>query len=301
MYVDDMEEHTVKFGVQLMGVPLRDLGAAAKAYEDSGFESVWVPEHLVFPLVIPPDYPYSSSGYPSVNPKTPSYDPWVILAIAAAATKTIRLATNVYILPLRHPLQTARSVVTLDRVSAGRVTLGVGVGWLPDEFEYVGMSFHDRGKRSDATIEVLRRLWSEEIIEVHDEHFSFGPVVFEPKPIQKPSIPIEVGGTSKAALRRAARLGDGWIEIGSTDLEDFHVKLSFVIDERRNAGREADPFEVTVFSALAPGLDGFRRLRDAGATRILVGPPREPNGRIALEDVQEWATTFGSEIIARVD
>lgn len=284
-----------------MGVPLKDLGAAAKAYEDSGFESLWVPEHLVFPAVIPPQYPYSASGYPSVNPKTPSYDPWVILAIAAAATKTIRLATNVYILPLRHPLQTARSVVTLDRVSDGRVTLGVGVGWLPDEFEYVRMTFHDRGKRSDATIKILRRLWSEEVIEVHDEHFSFGPVMFEPKPLQKPSIPIEVGGTSKAALRRAARLGDGWIEIGSRDFEDFTAKLSFVNGERKDAGREKEPFEVTVFGELAPGLDGFRRLRDAGATRILVGPPRVSNGRITLQAVKDWARTFGSEVIARFD
>jgi probable F420-dependent oxidoreductase len=295
------EGNTVKFGVQIMGLSLRQLGTVAKSYEDNGFESVWVPEHLVFPLVIPPDYPYSETGYPPVTSQTPAYDPWVLLAMVGAATTTIRLATNIYILPLRHPLQTARSVVTLDRVSGGRVTMGIGVGWLPDEFEYLDLPFTDRGRRTDAAIEAVRQLWSEDVIEVHNEFFSFGPVVFQPKPLQKPSIPIEVGGTAKAALRRAGRLGDGWIEIGSADLDDFGAKLAIVNEARRSAGRESEPFEVTVSGSLASGLDGFRRLRDAGATRILVGPPRDPSGRLTLESAQAWAETFHAEIIDKLD
>jgi probable F420-dependent oxidoreductase len=283
----------------IMVASFRAMPEVAAIYEANGLESLWVPEHLVFPAQMPPLYPYTDSGYPVVTPDTPSYDPWVVLAYVAAATQRIRLATNVYILPLRHPLQTARSVVSVDRVSGGRVTLGVGVGWLPDEFAYLGVGFHDRGRRTDATIEVLRRLWSEDVIEVHDEHFDFGPVKFNPKPLQKPSIPIEVGGASNAALRRARRIGDGWIEIGSTDLDDFKVKLAVVMAARRDAGRTG-PFEVTAGAGLVDGnLDGYRRLAEAGVTRIITGPPRSatPPWRVTPADAAEWANRFADEII----
>jgi probable F420-dependent oxidoreductase len=290
----------VKFGVNVMGVSLRYLGDVARIYENHGFESVWMPEHLVFPEVMPPDYPYTTDGYPPVTSQTPAYDPWVVLAGLATATTSIRLATNVYILPLRHPLQTARSVVTLDRVSNGRVTLGVGVGWLPDEFEYLGLDFKNRGLRTDAIIEALRRLWSEDVIEVHNEHFSFGPVIFQPKPIQRPSIPIEVGGVSRPALRRAGRMGDGWIEIGSASVEEFEEKLALVNAERAAAGRADQPFEVTTSSSLAPGLDGARRLQQAGATRILTAPPRDASGRLTPEACEQWAAQFEADIIAHM-
>jgi alkanesulfonate monooxygenase SsuD/methylene tetrahydromethanopterin reductase-like flavin-dependent oxidoreductase (luciferase family) len=191
-------------------------------------------------------------------------------------------------------------VVTLDRVSGGRVTLGIGVGWLPDEFEYLDVDFADRGRRTDAAIDTIRRLWSEDVIEVHDEHFDFGPVKFNPKPLQKPSIPIEVGGSSKPALRRAGRLGDGWIEIGSRDLDDFTAKLGVVMTAREDAGR-AGPFEVTAGAALAGGgLDGYRRLEDAGVTRIMATPPRSPSPpwRVTPAAAAEWAKRFADEVIA---
>jgi probable F420-dependent oxidoreductase len=290
----------MKFGTAIMGVSLRSLPEVAAAYEVSGFESIWIPEHLVFPAEMPPTYPYSDTGFPPVTPDTPSYDPWVVLAYVASATTRIRLATNIFILPLRHPLQTARSVVTLDRVSGGRVTLGVGVGWLADEFEYLGLDFADRGRRTDAAIAAIRRLWSEDVIEVHDDHFDFGPVKFSPKPLQKPSIPIEVGGTSGAALRRAGRLGDGWIEIGAGDLDDFRRKLAVVLEARRDAGRTG-PFEVTASGALAADVDGYRRLEEAGATRVVTGPrPDSAQGRLTPEGAMEWAKRFADEVISRM-
>jgi probable F420-dependent oxidoreductase len=292
----------MKFGTMIMGASFRVMPEVAAIYEENGLESLWMPEHLVFPAEMPPLYPYTESGYPVVNPDTPTYDPWVVLAYVAAATERIRLATNVYILPLRHPLQTARSVVTLDRVSGGRVTLGIGVGWLPDEFAYLREGFTDRGRRTDAAIEAIRRLWSEDVIEVHDEHFDFGPVKFQPKPLQKPSIPIEVGGSSKAALRRAGRLGDGWIEIGSGDFDDFKAKLAVVMAARREAGR-TDPFEVTAGAVMAgtDGLDGYRRLEEAGVTRIMTSPPRsaEPPWRVTPELASEWAKRFADEVITK--
>jgi len=290
----------MKFGTTVMGVSFRSYPEVAAAYEANGFESIWVPEHLVFPLEMPPTYPYSDSGYPPVTPDTPSYDPWVVLSYIGAATQRIRLATNIYILPLRHPLQTARSVVTVDRVTGGRVTLGIGVGWLEDEFDYLDLDFPSRGRRTDAAIGAIRRLWREEVIEVHDEFFDFGPVKFNPKPLQQPSIPIEVGGTSAPALRRAGRLGDGWIEFGSADLDQFKTRLATVMDARTDANRSG-PFEVTASGTLVTDLDSYHRLEDAGATRVITGPPiRDRNTRLSPADVIEWAKRFGDEIISRM-
>ena len=297
----------MKFGTMIMGVSFRSMPEVAAIYEENGLESLWVPEHLVFPAEMPPLYPYSDSGYPPVTPDTPAYDPWVVLAYLASATERIRLATNVYILPLRHPLQTARSVVTVDRVSGGRVTLGIGVGWLPDEFEYLRLGFSDRGRRTDAAIDAIRRLWSEDVIEVHDEHFDFGPVKFNPKPLQHP-LPIEVGGSSPKALERAGRLGDGWLEVGSTDFDDFTAKLAVVLGARRDAGRTG-PFEITTSAAIAmppgvttPGLDEYRRLEDAGVTRIMTSPPRSaaPPWRVTPAEASDWAKQFADEVIAKL-
>jgi probable F420-dependent oxidoreductase len=222
-----------------------------------------------------------------------------VLSYIAGATRRIRLATNVFILPLRHPLQTARSVVTVDRVSGGRVTLGIGVGWLEDEFDYLGLDFTTRGARTDAAIDAIRRLWTEDVIEVHDGHFDFGPVKFNPKPLQQPSIPIEVGGTSKPALRRAGRLGDGWIEVGSVDFDEFTSRLAIVRQARADSGRTG-PFEVTASGALAHDLDGYRRLEDAGATRVVTGPPADRAGRLTPAEVIDWAKRFADEVISRM-
>jgi probable F420-dependent oxidoreductase len=288
----------MKFGTNIMGLSLRHFPAVAKAYEECGFESVWVPEHLVFPAEAPSTYPFSINGEPPFTPDTPTYDAWVLLTYIAAATERIRLGTSVYILPLRHPIQTARSVVTLDRVSNGRVTLGVGVGWLDVEFEYVGLSFDDRGRRADAAIDALRALWTEDVIEIHDEHFDFGPVKFQPKPLQKPSIPIEVGGVSMPALRRAGSRGDGWIEVGSQGVEDFRQKLDVVLEARAQAGRTG-AFEVTVFGDLAHDPSQYEALAEAGATRLVVDPRAEFGPRLDPDTVIDWATRFADTHIER--
>ncbi|MFI5053414.1 MAG: LLM class F420-dependent oxidoreductase [Acidimicrobiia bacterium] len=287
----------MKFGLPLFGVSPRFYAEIAQAAEANGFESVWMPEHLVFPAEIPPTYLYSESGAPPVNSDTPLFDVWVALAYIAQATETIRLATNVYILPLRHPIEVARSVVTLDRLSNGRVTLGIGVGWLEDEFVAVGRGFHDRGKRADAMIPLLRRLWSDDVIEEHNEYFDFAPVKFQPKP-RKGFIPIEVGGVTMPALRRAGRLGDGWIEIGSPTLEAAKEKLDVVLGYRREAGREDLPFEVTLGGGFGLDLDSVRRCEDIGATRIVVGPSMAQ--KITPEVVADFTKQFADEVISKL-
>ena len=288
----------MEFGIGIMGVSLRHIPEVSKAYEELGFESIWVPEHLVFPAELPDDYPLAINGAPPFAPGSPTYDAWVMLAFIAGATKTIRLATNVYILPLRHPIYTARSVVTLDRVSNGRVTLGVGVGWLAMEFESVGLSFASRGKRTDAAIEAIRSLWTEEVIEVHNEHFDFGPLRFDPKPVQKPSIPIEVGGWSAPALRRAGTLGDGWVEMGSSSVEDFKQKLEIVLSARQASGRHG-VFHVTVGGEMANDPSTYHALAAAGATRIVVDPRAHLGPRLQPDEVTSWAARFAADHVAK--
>jgi probable F420-dependent oxidoreductase len=287
----------MKFGLPLFGVSPRFFADIARVAEDNGFESVWMPEHLVFPEEMPSTYLYTESGQPPVNPDTPLFDVWVSLSNIAQATSTIRLATNVYVLPLRHPIEVARSVVTLDRLSNGRVTLGIGVGWLEDEFTAVGRNFHDRGKRTDVMIPLMRRLWTEDVIEHHDEHFDIPRIKFQPKP-RFGTIPIEVGGISKPALRRAGQLGDGWIEIGSPTLDEAKAKLDVIEGHRKEAGRQDLPFEVTLGGAFGRDLDGIRRCQEAGATRIVVAPM--VRDRITPEVVGDFTKRFADEVISKL-
>jgi probable F420-dependent oxidoreductase len=285
----------MKFATTLMGVRMRALGEAAQSLESVGFESIWIPEHLAMPVEFPATYPYTESGLPPVPAGTPCYNPFVLLSYIACATSTIRLATNVCILPLHHPLRTARDVVTLDRLSGGRVTLGVGVGWMRDEFDWIGEDFHNRGKRADEIIEILRRLWSEDVVEYESANYRFGPVHFQPKPLQRPILPIEIGGTSPAALRRAALLGDGWIEIGSADIDEIARRIAHIRRMREEAGRDSYPFEITVGGEWAKDVDNLRRVADAGATRVLAWPASSKP--LDAPDVAQWAARFRDEVI----
>jgi probable F420-dependent oxidoreductase len=288
----------MKFGVSFMGIGLRHCAEIAATLDRAGFESMWVPEHMFFPVDMPSTYPYSESGAPPVTPDTPCFDPWVLMGYMACATEHIRLANNIFILPLRHPLVSARSMVTLDRLSGGRVTLGVGVGWLEEEFEWTGQSFHDRGKRTDEIIPILRELFTEDVIEHHSERFDFGPLKFNPKPLQPGGIPIEIGGASKAALQRAGRLGDGWIEIGASGLEDLQAKIAIVEEARREARRDHLPFEITTIGAHVSDLDGMHRAADIGATRI-IAQPWGAIDRLTPENIAGWAERFADEVIAK--
>ncbi|PXX01670.1 putative F420-dependent oxidoreductase [Mycolicibacterium moriokaense] len=278
-----------------MGVRMSGYAEAARALDNAGFESVWVPEHLALPAGTPTTYPYTSDGRPPIPSGTPCYDPLVLLSFVACATTTVRLCTNVYLLPLHHPLRTARGAVTLDRLSGGRVTLGIGVGWLKDEFDWTGEDFSSRGRRTDEIITILRRLWTESTVTHESESYRFGPVEFQPKPAQRAGIPIEVGGISAAALRRAATLGDGWIDIGGDSPEDLARNVAAIDAMRAEAGRDGQ-FEVTVGGQWGVNLDTIRRAADAGATRVVAGP--YTGTPLSGPDVATWADRFRDEVIA---
>ncbi|HLY82309.1 MAG TPA: LLM class F420-dependent oxidoreductase [Acidimicrobiales bacterium] len=294
----------MKFCMVMLGLSPRHYPQAAAVAEANGFESITMPEHLLLPATMPPTYPYSETGYSVMSESTPLYDPWVVLASVASATTSIRLSTNVYVIPLRHPFVTARSVVTLDRISNGRVTLGAGVGWLQEEFDAAGQSFHDRGKRMDEIVPLLRRLWTENVIEHHGEYYDFGPIKFEPKPIQKPTIPIDIGGHSPGALRRAGRLGDGWAEVGSHDYETFVQRRDIVLRAREEAGRGDLPFEIS--SGMATDLTSVLRLQELGVTRAIMAPRSDLRRSVAdvtrlrPTDFTDWCKRVADTVIANV-
>lgn len=285
----------MKFGLSLFGLSPRHWVEVATLAEECGFESLWAPEHLVFPATTESRYPYSGDGRPPVVPATPLYDPWVLFGAVAAATERIRLATAVYVLPLRHPIPVARTLVTLDVLSRGRVTLGAGVGWLEEEFAAVDQGFADRGERMDEMVEILRALWTDDVVEHHGRHFRFGPVCFAPKPVRPSGIPIELGGASRPALRRAGRLGDGWIEVGAGDLDGLVAMMQVIEQERRAAGRDHLPFEVT--SQLPRTPDDVKRYADHGVTRVRTRPPVS-GGRTSLATVRDFVQQYRDDVIS---
>jgi probable F420-dependent oxidoreductase len=264
----------MKIGVSLFGLRAEDLTPIAQRAEALGFESVWVAEHLVFPTEIRSRYPYSTAGVPPISPATPLLDPLLVLMHIAARTERIRLGTNVYILPLRHPLTVARMAMTLDVLSHGRLTLGVGLGWLAEEFAAVGVDFDSRGARTREYVRALRALWTESEPSFHGRYAAFDRLRFEPKPVQRPHPPIVFGGESAAALRRAAALGDGWYGVGHTP-ETAGNQVQRLQRLLAEAGRADAPFDVTVSHGGGElTADDAERYAAAGVQRVVSLPWR---------------------------
>jgi len=274
----------VKIGIALAHLhPAFHLDATLEA-ERLGFESVWVAEHLVFPLDMSGS-PHPGEEAPPVPPTTPVYDAFAYLCFLAGKTTTVRLGTNVYLLGLRHPFVAARAVQTLDLLSGGRAEVGIGAGWLRSEWKAAGLDPRTRGRRLDEALAVCKRLWSEEVVEHHGAFFDFEPVAFEPKPIQKPWPRIHVGGESKAALRRAAAEGDGWLGLSHSP-ESAAARVAELRALRREAGRADAPFEVSI-SHTPKDADEIRRLEDAGVDRVVSGP--WSRSRECVEGIRRFA------------
>lgn len=261
----------MKFGVALGRCnPSRFLDVTLAA-ERLGYESVWLPEHLVFTTSMSRS-PHPGETHPPVPPDTPVFDACAYLAFLAGRTERVLLGTHVYNLGLRHPFVAARAVQTLDVVSGGRVRFGVGASWLEEEWIAAELDFATRGRRVDEALAVCKRLWTEAEVSHHGEFFHFDGVVFEPKPVQRPWPPVVVGGESRAALRRAARHGDGWIGMAHTPRSAGEQVAAL---ERCLAaeGRTLDAFEVCVGGDVSSEAD-VRRFADAGVTRLVVSPWR---------------------------
>lgn len=189
------------------------LSLVARRAEALGFSSAMIGDHVVFPVTVRSQYPYVAGG---VFPRGgPTMELLSIIAFLAGQTSTLRLATSVLIVPQRNPVVTAKTLATLDVLSKGRLTVGVGVGWLREEFAALGSDFDKRGSVTDEYLRIFKLLWTGEAVSFSGRFYSFEEILCQPAPVQKPHPPIWIGGSSKAALRRAARFGDGWHPVGA--------------------------------------------------------------------------------------
>ena len=250
--------------------------------EELGYESVFVPDHLSIPVHVDDKYPGTPDGAFPWPQDIPLYDPLVLLARIAEHTSRIKLGTGIYILPLRHPIVAARAVTAVDVFSGGRVILGVGVGWLRQEFRDLGIDPASRFRRTEEAAEALRVLWTEKECEYHGDHFDFGPLYFEPKPASAPHPPILFGGESEKALVRAVRYGDGWISGGG---DDAVAKVHRIGELRAEHGHEG-PFDLTVL-LFDPDERMIEDLAAVGVDRLVVAP--WTSNREAPAKIEEFA------------
>lgn len=253
----------MKFWQSITWAETDQLCDIARFTEDLGFEGIIGADHAFYPKTMEPIYPYSESGVPPQTAASEYPDMWTSTAAMAAVTKRIRFVCGVYVLPLREPIEVAKQAATLSILSQGRFILGAGVGWMKEEFDTYGVDFASRGRRMDEMIEVLRGLWTGDFFEYHGEFFDFDPIVVSPKPSHP--IPIYFGGTAKIALRRTARVGDGWIGAGNTP-EEVPKVLGDMARMREAFGRADQAFDSLIGLYAEPDVDLFRRLEDQGMT-----------------------------------
>jgi probable F420-dependent oxidoreductase len=242
----------------------------AREAEARGFDSLWVAEHVVLFDDYASAYPYSPDGKIPAPPESGILEPFSTLAFMAAVTSTIRLGTGICLLPQRNPVYTAKEVGNIDWLSAGRVDLGIGVGWLREEYDVVNVPWEQRGRRADEYLEVLKTLWCDDVSSYEGETYRLPPCRMYPKPVQRPHPPIHVGGESDAALRRVARHAQGWYGF-RLQPEDVPERLGVLEKLLAEQGRARDEIEVSVcpyFDGIDP--DKVTRYADAGVDRVIV-------------------------------
>jgi probable F420-dependent oxidoreductase len=240
-----------------------------RAGEAAGFDHVSVPDNVIYPETISAPYPYSADGQRIWDADTPSMDPWVVIPAMAAVTSRIGFFTNVLKLAIREPILVAKTVSSAACLFRSRIALGVGLSWMPEEFRYLHQDMSSRGARVDEAIQIIRLLLAGDMVEYHGRHYDFDRLRMSPSPVE--NVPIYVGGTSPAALRRAARLGDGWLSM-IHDMDELRGLIAGLRAEREAAGEPWDRFEVKVLWPFPLEAGQVRELEDTGATDLLVTP-----------------------------
>ena len=242
----------------------------ARTAEEAGVESLWTFEHVVVPGGYESRYPYSASGRMPGDGQAAITDPLAWLCFCGAVTERIKLGTGILILPEHNPVVLAKEAATIDRLSGGRLLLGIGVGWLKEEFDALGVPWERRGARTDGYVEVLRRLWTEEEVTLDTDWATLTRARCSPQPLQTGGVPIVVGGHTDAAARRAGRLGDGFYPAAPP--ERVAELLTVMRASAEEAGRDPDAIEITS-GAGAADLDTIKRYEDLGVSRVVVGVP----------------------------
>jgi len=282
----------MKFGLLFANVgPFGSPDGAAelgRICEEVGVESVWTVEHVVVPTGYRSEYPYARGGRMPGGEDQPFPDPLVWLTWVGAHTATLRLATGILILPQRNPVVLAKEVATLDRLTQGRVTLGVGVGWLEEEFEAIGVPFAERAARTDEHVAVMRALWSGASVDFDGDFTTLKGANLFPHPAQA-SVPIVVGGHTVAAARRAGRLGDGFFP-GKGDWTELELAMRHAATA---AGRDPDAIEITRGGGM--DRDSVQRLADEGTDRFVIPPLA-----FDVPGLRDALARFADEVIATV-
>ncbi len=289
----------MKFGIAFANIgafvePERAV-AFARASEAAGFESMWTVEHVVVPSGYASAYPYDPSGKMAGPEDSPIPDPLIWLAFVAAATSTIRLATGILIVPQRNPVVLAKELATLDQLSGGRLELGIGVGWLEEEFDAIGVPFGNRGKRTDDYIAAMRALWTQDKASHHSEFVDFTDCILAPKPAQA-SVPVHVGGHTDIAAKRAGRLGDGFFPAKGNHAELDRL-FTIARDTAKEHGRDAAKIEMTTGGNGAVGenaLEEVKALAGIGTDRVILP------SFLFFRDTTDALNRYGDEVIAKV-
>ncbi|TAK99490.1 MAG: LLM class F420-dependent oxidoreductase [Rhodospirillaceae bacterium] len=271
----------------------------AQTAEEAGFESLCACEHIVIPARYTSPYPFSSDGKMSDNDYASAQsimpDPLIWIAYVAQATKRINFTTGVVILPLRNPVVFAKQLVTLDQLSKGRVSIGIGVGWLREEFDAVGVPWERRGARCDEYIAAMRALWSDGEASFQGEFANFQHITMTPKPVHKRGIPIVIGGHGEIAARRAGRLGDGFFPAIFPNTE-LWARLPGLIQTMRQAAMEAgrNPDDIEITSGGTRRVENVGRFEELGVTRMVIRVhSRDP------KELRDELLRFGDEVIAK--
>lgn len=287
----------MKFTLSLAFCQPAEYCKLARAAEEAGFSLVALSDHVVHPRSIATKYPYTDDGSLRWEPFTPWPDVWVAIGAMAAVTERIGFTTSIFVLPMRNVFTVAKAVATAAAISNDRVTIGIGVGWMKEEFELLGQDFHTRGKRTDEMIDVLRKLWAGGWVEHHGRFFDFAAL--EMSPVPGAEIPIYVGGISEAAKNRAATKGDGWCsDIHMT--EDLRRIVADLRRRRADSDRAAKPFSVLAAAADAFDLDGYKRVEEAGVTHLMTMPWYLYGGE-TLQGKLDAIHRFGEDVISKLD
>lgn len=249
---------------------VQQMVATAQKAEAIGIESLWTFEHVVIPIDYQSKYPYNPTGKMGMPPETNFVDPLIALAAIAAKTERIRLATGVNILSQTNPLYLAKQAASLDFVSNGRFMLGVGIGWLREEFDALGVPFERRGERFDDYVQAMRKVWSGEVVEHESDFVRWSGFKSYPIPVQRPGVPIIIGGAKGKAFERIAKYGDGWY----APTENVEQLAEHLVELRKACaavGRDIKTVEISaMWIPAAEGVDVVKRYADLGVQRLIV-------------------------------
>lgn len=267
----------------------------AQTAEKIGLESLWTFEHALVPVDYQSAYPYSADGKMGATPETNFVDPLIALTTVAAHTEKIRLGTGVNILPQSNPLMLAKQAASLDFVSKGRLMLGLGIGWLKEEFEALGVPFERRGVRFADYVEAMRKVWSGETVEHRSDFIQWTNFKSYPVPVQSP-LPLVIGGSKKNALKRVARYGQGWYAPAAS--ADQLAGMLPGLDEACAAeGRDRSEIEITTMyiPAMEPPAETIPRYRDLGVSRLII--PLPALGEKPMEAIER----LGDDVLAHTN